>query len=330
MKKVRIWPVIELLAAAALIATSILTFGWASLGWWQPNDKDHAPALSSLTLYTNNPKAVVSAILGFGRDNEGDVTANLLLNLAASEDPAGFRWALVGRDDLVFNAEMETLNDDGSIGEPGQLVERELKEVPPAKLSRSCETGTMASNDETIIVGGLGGARLVGTNGVESVDPGSMVTILHFPRLQPMRSGEEYSLSLGYVGAPDDGDPAQLGPLLLERVPTCIDLGGSDDVGNAGRLTTQKVNWSINIPPEDPSDTLISANPAPDHSRAASWEFTDGIQPEAVFSDNGLKQVHQAALFFGGLLAGVGTNYLVQGLTGLRATRQRLKCAVRE
>jgi hypothetical protein len=309
-------PVIELVVSFILVLVSAALFAWTSLGWWQPTEEPALVAQSSLVLYTNDPHAVITAQVGFGSGGDGELTALIVLNFAvAAENQEKFRWALIGTDSMTFAAEMETN------GAKTNLVERNLKQPPVLHRAKSCDDGKPGADDESIIVGGLGSAFLLGTDGVENVDPGVMLTVLHFPRIKATRSLEEYTYSLGAVGMPSGDDAIQMGPLKLQFIRDCVDLGKNEDVGKSGKLHAAPVAWDASFHPADAGDTVITARPDLSYSGGPDWKFTKLIRPQVTFSSKRLHELHQSALFLGGLAGGIGTNFLVQGITGL--TRRR-------
>jgi hypothetical protein len=144
--------------------------------------------------------------------------------------------------------------------------------------------------------------------------------MLEFPKIEPIRNGEEYGIALGGIGIPSKGNDIQVGPSYMQRVPTCVGLRGPDD-SEVSHLSAPEVQWQVSVSPVDPSDNVTLTSPGVINSRLAEWTFTNGIELDVRFSDEDLVNRHQAALFIGGLLAGIGTGYLVQGLTGLRKTQ---------
>jgi hypothetical protein len=298
--------VIELCIALTTVAMSTLLFGWATLGWWEPSSASGVDELDSLILYTNDPSAKITGQLAFGPD--GDST-EAVLSLDFAVAPAAsqtFRFALIGRNKMMFDAQGFA---PGSTSQPP--VTR------PQRRTRDCDSGSITGIDETILVGGLGNAHLLGTDVVISVAPGTLATELHFPQLRRSYDGTQYSVDLGNIGQPTDKNRQQMGPLLLDfpEKTQCVDLGGGDDVGNSGKLHAAAAAWTVNVSGQNAQDRLLIADPVSTHPGSAVWTITTLTRPNATYIDTGLDKEHQIALFIGGLAAGIGTTYLAQGVT---------------
>lgn len=306
-------PVTLVGAAIVLFLASALGFGWASLGWLQPSASDKSVGVGHpyLILYTNQPDSVNTAQLSLAPDQSGTLSGILQVNFAAIEDEVNFRWALVGGNGMAFSAEMETLNKTSR--DTGEPVSRSPK-VPPAEgITRSCESGNTTSDTQSVFVGGLNSARLLGTDGVESARIGLFMTQIRLPRVLTVRDGDTYGWNVA-VGQPTERDSYQAGMLRYDLLNDCIDLSGVADVQDIAILEATPVQWSVAVSGATLEDAVLRTNPQSTQSGFATWEISDNTRIEALFTDRSRTDRRQSVMFLAGIWSGLASGIIVLGL----------------
>lgn len=305
--------VIELIAAVTLLVLSTVIFGWATWGWWEPKvgpgDYTYIP---SLMLYTNNTTAVTGD-LAFKLGDDGKVFATLHLEIPSSDDTP--RWALVGRGDMFFE-----LYDNEK-----QTV---MKDVAPGELTKHCGEDRGAGAHESVLVGDTVHAHQIGGEDVGAmVVAGSFLGIeLYFPNLTIQKSGEQYSISIGPLGRPGENDWQHIAGMTLSSYPECIHIAPPEEALNSGDLKVANMRWeSVRVPPVESADTLQLADPPPTEAGVAGWRVTDFASLKATYTAHNLQRMHQVAVFVAGIAIGIGTNFLVQGITNLTSRRGQVR-----
>jgi hypothetical protein len=311
---------LQIVLGLVLITMSAAAFAWSSLGLGRPHDAWQDTSESSLTVYTNDPTTEVVAVMEFrsdsvhetdlpldGRDPP-DATPLALFGLvfSAPKDPEAFRWALVGRGQLVFDALMPAADEAED-----EDAESRYWDPVPMKWAKSCIMQDKI-DDQTVIVGGLGGALLLGTEGgIDVVN--SVSTELKFPNLRATQVRETYTLHLGDIGRPQAIDDIYVGNAKFERVDSCLRFGKGEAVAGVGQLEAGNVEWRVKIPPGN-GDAVEFTNADIEVSGVPEWRFEEVIQPTATFIDRSLDRLEQSLLFAGGILGGLGINFVSQGI----------------
>lgn len=305
---------------------AFFVFGWATLGWWGPNSSRDTRDIDSLILYTNDPAARITADLVFDlhpvnsldRRTSNRVTGVLTINMAL-QNPATFRWAVLGRGAMAFQ---QSIN--GAV-------------QTPKALSQHCGSNQGAGSFESAIVGDVTGGYPLGRAeetshshaDTSTFGGGAMFTLnLDFPNARVRRSGEHYSVILGTIGKPSDPQKTQVGNILLTWYPTCINLDSADATFHAGDLNAANVSWSISVGPAHPQDSLDLADPNPTHAGRAEWTNPTFDALNATYTDLHLQRLHQIAVFIAGIAIGIGTGFIVQGITDLTARGQTSGAAI--
>lgn len=264
-----------------------------------------------LILYTTEPDSVNEARLTLEPDAGGHLRGILSIDLGAISDEVNFRWALVGGGTMAFTAETETLGSTAD--EVGEVVTRSPKTPPASSGVRDCESGQLSSDTQSVFLGGLNSARLLGTDGVENTTVGAFVTSVRFPKIAQAVDGDTYGWNLA-IGKPGDKDAVRMGMLSVNLFEDCIDLTGGADVQDVTKLRATDMRWTVGLSGAGQNDPLFLTNPPTQKTGYAEWSFTDNTQLEAVFTDRMRADLRQAALFAAGSLAGVASGILVLGL----------------
>jgi hypothetical protein len=245
---------------------------------------------------------------------DNKVTGTLNLNMAV-QNPATFRWAVLGRGAMAF----QTVSANGSV-----------ETVPSKQLSRHCGRDQAAGNVESAVVGDVTGGYELGSADEANwphQDPskstgGAMFSLqLDFPNAGVQRRGEDYSITVGPIGKPGEAENVQIGNMTVTYFAPCINLDSADATLHAGDLNAANVNWSVDVVPAHPQDSLQLADPNPTHAGQAGWTNLNFDTLEATYTDLHLQRLHQIWVFIAGIAVGIGTGFIVQGITNL-TTRQ--------
>lgn len=301
----------EIAAGLSLIGLSILIFGWAALGWWEPDDEQAVSKdMNSLVFYSNDAAVPVTINLHLRMDEDRKVSGSLGLEIGRPRDSRTFRWALVGRGDLTFD----------------HLHEDEVHEASkPGSFSKHCNEDRSAGAYETILAGDLSGGHFVGAEQPRIAEPqdlasregATILADLNFPHMRALRSGEQYTLSIGGIGKPGDEMKTQMANYTIAWLADCVNIDDAEPAFNGKNLDAHQAHWTVRVFPVSEEDELQLADPDPINRDSAAWAIDGFAGPTASFSDHALKEFHQMAVFIAGIVVGVGTTYLVQGLTNL-------------
>lgn len=307
---------VELVSALILMSLAALAFAWSTLGLWRPSGEAKTEAQSSLIFYSNFPKAPTTGLLSLSPDKTGSLTGIVDINLSTFDsktDASNYRWALVGTGSLRFEAALQTKNA------ARQLLPN-FTAPPPEAWTSSCKGTDKAqhtSNKQTILVGGLANGFLLGTNKYDELTVGSFIARLRFPRLHEAENVNDYSLRMGAVGQPTADDDVRIGYASFGIYPSCLNFGTGQDVGHAGEMTASPVAWHMVVGSKAEGDALKSAEPQSTGATTADWKFTHLIHPQVTHTSQSLERTSQGILFAAGILAGLATAVLLQGLTRL-------------
>lgn len=296
------------IVALALFLISSGLFGWASLGWLEPNMERRTAGHSSLIFYTNQPDSVNEARLELFPEGDRGLQGILSIDFGGISDSSEFRWALVGQGSMKFSAEMET--EGRTTGDVGGIVERTMKIPPPRPFTLGCQSGSTSSNDQSVLIGGLNRAALLGTDGYERVSPGELLTKIHFAEVDFEREGDAYGWTLN-LGYPTNENAVRLGPLIAHVYDDCVDFGGGEEVQGIKELSATPLPWSVGIEGAAKSDAVLHTYPVGENPRRADWKVTELTELEVLFADASRYQARQAAVFLAGVLSGLAGGIVV-------------------
>lgn len=282
------------------------------------NGQDVGTQRDALRILVNDPRVEVRSKYHFNLFREGgELTLWADITFFNVQDPATFRWALVGTGSMRFEANVIPL--------PGVDLEEEYDHLPefvdayqyaspeswlPANI-QSCDSRFESTGPVSAIFGGNRWSQYVTTNGYIPLAMNNATFNVKFPEIVADTSLIGETWEFGLIG--DTSASVDFGTLHVE-VDDCVSIGETD-LTSPERMPQMEISLRPSAGAPEGAKLVSATPPGPLSSESGVWQPEGAVQIKAEYESDKMVKVRDALIFAAGIMGGIFASLLTVGLS---------------